>query len=116
MAAARGREHPRGWSFRCARVDAAITACRPCGASELSRVLDLGKVPAADNFPLATEPVGAEETSHGLAMDVCRACGLAQLAEDDTVAHEPRAVEPQALENQAEDAIQRVAAAGFAAG
>src|SRR6202008_5047893 len=49
-------------------------------------------------------------------MDVCTACGLAQLADDDTVADEPRGVEPQALKDQAADAIQRVAAAGWLRG
>jgi len=93
-----------------------MTACRGCGESDLNRVLDLGKVPAADHFPLATEPVRADETSHGLAMDVCHACGLAQLADDDTIADEPRGVEPQALKDQAEAAIQRVAAAGWLRG
>ena len=44
-----------------------------------------------------------------------RLCGLAQLADDDTVADEPRGVEPQALKDQAEDAIERVAAVGLAA-
>jgi len=82
----------------------------------LKRVLDLGKVPAADHFPLASEPVRCEETAHALAMDVCKACGLAQLADDDTVADEPRGVEPLALKDQAEDAIQRVAAAGWLRG
>ncbi|MDT5292819.1 MAG: hypothetical protein QOF88_7708 [Mycobacterium sp.] len=93
-----------------------MTACRGCGKTELSRVLDLGMVPAADNFPLATDPVRAAEASHELAMDVCRACGLAQLADDDTVADEPRGVEPQALKDQAEEAIQRVATAGWLRG
>ena len=82
----------------------------------LSRVLDLGKVPAADHFPLATDPVRADEASHALAMDVCRACGLAQLADDDTVTDEPRGVEPQALKDQAEAAIKQVAAAGWLRG
>ena len=45
-----------------------------------------------------------------------RACGLAQLADDDTVTDEPRGVEPQALRDQAEDAIERVAAAGWLRG
>ena len=49
-------------------------------------------------------------------MDVCRACGLAQLADDDTVADEPRGVEPQALKDQAEAAIEQVAAAGWLRG
>jgi C-methyltransferase C-terminal domain len=76
----------------------------------------VGKVPAADHFPLATEPVGSEESSHSLAMDLCTGCGLAQLANDDTVTAEPRGIEPQALRDQAIDAIQRVADAGWLRG
>lgn len=91
-------------------------ACRGCGKTELSRVLDLGKVPAADNFPPATDPVRVDEASHALAMDLCRHCGLAQLADDDTVTDEPRGVEPQALKDQAEQAIERVEAAGWLRG
>ena len=49
-------------------------------------------------------------------MDVCSACGLAQLADDDTVTDEPRGVEPQALKDQAVAAIQRVAGAGWLRG
>jgi hypothetical protein len=93
-----------------------MTACRGCGKPNLSRVLDLGKVPAADHFPLATDPMRAEEASHSLAMDVCHACGLAQLADDDTVADEPRGVEPQALKDQAKAAVKQVAEAGWLRG
>lgn len=93
-----------------------MKGCRGCGKTVLHRVLDLGRVPAADCFPLATDPVHAEEASHALAMDVCRACGLAQLAEDDTVTDEPRGVEPQALKDQAEAAINQVAVAGWLRG
>src|SRR5215475_11189634 len=93
-----------------------MITCRGCGDSALSRVLDLGKVPAADHFPPATDPVRADETSHPLAMDVCGACGLAQLAEDDTVTDEPRGIEPQALKDQAEAAVKEVEAAGWLRG
>ncbi|MFH5232761.1 class I SAM-dependent methyltransferase [Antrihabitans spumae] len=90
--------------------------CRACASSDTVRVLDLGKAPAADFFPLAEDPVSTSETTHDLAMDLCRVCGLAQLADDDTVTDEPRGVEPQALRDQAEDAIARVAAAGWLRG
>ena len=90
--------------------------CRACGSGGLHRVLDLGKVPAADDFPPASRPVRPDEASHPLAMDLCPACGLAQLAEDDTVTAEPRGVEPQALVDQAADAVQRVADAGWLRG
>lgn len=93
-----------------------MIGCRGCGKAALSRVLDLGKVPAAEHFPLATDSVRADEASHALAMDLCRVCGLAQLAEDDTVTDEPRGVEPQALKDQAEAAIDRVGAAGWLRG
>lgn len=92
-----------------------MSTCRGCGKTNLSRVLDLGKVPAADYFPLASESKGRDE-SHELAMDLCGDCGLAQLADDQTVADEPRGVEPQALKDQAEDAVARVDADGYLRG
>jgi C-methyltransferase C-terminal domain/Putative zinc binding domain/Methyltransferase domain len=93
-----------------------ISYCRACGKGGLHRVLDLGTVPAADDFPLASEPVDADETSQPLAMDLCTACGLAQLAEDGTVPAEPRGVEPRALIDQGADAVRRVAEAGWLRG
>jgi hypothetical protein len=92
-----------------------MNGCRACGEAALARVLDLGEVPAAKHFPLATDPVASDEV-HPLAMDMCKACGLAQLADDDTLTDEPRGMEPQALVDQAEDAINRVAAAGWLRG
>lgn len=90
--------------------------CRGCGSPKLTRVLDLGRVPAADAFPPADSPVDPVESAHPLAMDLCAACGLAQLADDDTVADEPRGVEPRALREQAADAVARVASAGLLRG
>lgn len=93
-----------------------MNSCRACGNSVLTRVLDLGSVPAADHFPLATAPLKSSEADHFLAMNVCSDCGLAQLADDDTVAEEPRGVEPQALTDQAAVAINDVAEAGWLRG
>ncbi|WP_408639363.1 class I SAM-dependent methyltransferase [Nocardia yamanashiensis] len=90
--------------------------CRGCGSGSLIRVLDLGKMPAADDFPEAGPVRPGGDAAHPLAMDLCRACGLAQLAEDDTVTAEPRGVEPQALRDQAADALARVAADGWLSG
>lgn len=87
--------------------------CRGCGDDRLHRVLDLGEVPAADDFPPAHQPVGPAEASHPLAMDVCVGCGLAQLVEDDTSTAEPRGVEPQALKDQAAQAVRCVLEAGW---
>ncbi len=90
--------------------------CRGCGDHELHRVLDLGLVPAADDFPPADRPLDPSEVSHPLAMDLCAACGLAQLADDDTETAEPRGVEPQALKDQAAEAVRRVLEAGWLTG
>ena len=90
--------------------------CRACGAAELTRTLDLGKVPLAKHFPLAGEPIQAEEASYPLAMDLCGVCGLAQLADDDTVSDEPRGLEPQALQDQAAAALTLVETAGWLRG
>ena len=87
--------------------------CRGCRSAGLTTVLDLGRQPAGDCFPLVDEPLTAAESGHRLAMDLCSVCGLAQLAEDDTIVQEPRGVEPQALRDQAADAVARVAAAGL---
>ena len=46
-------------------------------------------------------------------MWLCAACGLAQLLVDPTVPNEPRGAEPAALVEQAADAVERVAAAGW---
>ncbi len=93
-----------------------MNACRACGGTGLRRVLDLGNMPAADNFPMASEPIRPRESDHALAMDLCAGCGLAQLARDDTVISEPRGIEPQALRDQAVDAVRRVAEAGWLRG
>ncbi|RDH78659.1 transferase [Mycolicibacterium moriokaense] len=93
-----------------------MTACRACGETGLSRVLDLGLVPAADHFPSASDPVADGEASHPLAMDLCVVCGLAQLADDDTTADEPRGTEPQALKDQAVAAVDAVARSGWLRG
>ncbi|QLL06563.1 class I SAM-dependent methyltransferase [Mycobacterium vicinigordonae] len=93
-----------------------MNGCRACGKRGLTRVLDLGNVPAADHFPLLSEPIDPRETAHELAMDLCGSCGLAQLADDDTITEEPRGVEPQALRDQAADAVQRVADRGWLRG
>lgn len=90
--------------------------CRVCRREDLVTVLDLGPMPAADHFPLATDPCEPGETAHLLAMVVCPGCGLAQLARDETVTAEPRGVEPRALRDQAADAVRRVAAAGLLRG
>ncbi|MFF0490359.1 class I SAM-dependent methyltransferase [Nocardia sp. NPDC004068] len=85
--------------------------CRACGSDRLTEVLDLGKMPAADHFP--SGGTAEDDPLYPLAMVLCERCGLAQLAEDDTVTDEPRGVEPRALREQAVDAVTRIAATGI---
>ncbi|NUP29157.1 MAG: transferase [Nocardia sp.] len=87
-----------------------------CRAERLVAVLDLGAMPAADHFPPADTDPHPGEAAHPLAMVMCRSCGLAQLAHDDTVTAEPRGVEPRALREQAADAVRRVSGAGLLRG
>lgn len=93
-----------------------MNVCRGCGYPNLRRVLDLGRVPAQKYFPSVTESVSAEEPPQPLAMDLCVSCGLAQLAGDDTVTEEQGGLEPQAVLDQAAQAIDVVAEAGWLAG
>jgi hypothetical protein len=91
-----------------------VDPCRACGAELTAIVLDLGDVPAADDFP--TGGVPADDVRHPLAMAVCPACGLAQIAHDDTAAERPLGVEPQALVEQAGTAVGIAAARGWLPG
>ncbi|MBS9373479.1 class I SAM-dependent methyltransferase [Rhodococcus sp. B50] len=85
-----------------------MNRCRACGHDRLERVLDLGAVPPADFFPPGETLPSPSECGHELAMDLCTGCGLAQLAEDDTVPDEPRGIEPEALREQARQAVEAV--------
>ncbi|MEU5843479.1 class I SAM-dependent methyltransferase [Rhodococcus sp. NPDC047139] len=89
-----------------------MTRCRACGHEHLERVLDLGAVPPADHFPPADSSPSAAESTHELAMDMCAGCGLAQLADDDTVPDEPRGIELEALREQARKAVEAVEKSG----
>ncbi len=77
-------------------------------------MLDLGDQPAADHFPAADDP--GPDPVHPLRMWLCAQCGLANLAEDPTTPEEPRGAEPQAMVDQARDAVARVQAAGLLTG
>lgn len=85
-----------------------LLLCRACGSAATSIVLDLGEVVAADHFPEVQSPESgspAADDRHALAMALCSACGLAQIAHDDTAAEQPLGVEPRALVEQAERAV-----------
>jgi hypothetical protein len=92
----------------------ATVACRWCASTTGTVVLDLGEQPAADHFPDADDP--GPDPVHPLRMWLCARCGLANLAEDPTTPEEPRGAEPQAMVDQARDAVARVQAAGLLTG
>jgi hypothetical protein len=85
--------------------------CRACRSAAGAVVLDLGDQPAADHFPPARDP--GPDPVHPLQMWLCDRCGLAQLLADPTMPEEPRGAEPAALVEQAADAVDRVARAGW---
>ena len=85
--------------------------CRACRGRAGALVLDLGQQPACDYFPRRDDP--GPDPDYPLQMWLCSHCGLAQLAEDSTVAEEPRGAEPAALVAQAAEAVRRVGAAGL---
>lgn len=85
--------------------------CRGCRSSDGQVVLDLGDQPAADHFPLATDP--GPDPRHPLAMWWCAGCGLPQLLSDATTPDEPRAIEPRAAVEQAHAAVDELLDAGL---
>jgi hypothetical protein len=87
------------------------TLCRFCRGSQGDVVLDIGNQPACDAFPLADDP--GPDATYPLQMWLCADCGLAQLVDDPKNAEEPRGVEPAVVLDQAVDAVQRVADAGW---
>ncbi|MDP7705795.1 transferase [Mycobacterium sp. TY815] len=98
-----------------------MSHCRGCGDAELTQVLDLGRAPAAEHFPLAGEPLTPRETMHALTMELCGCCGLAQLGGYDPLApldltEEQQSVEPQAMRDQAADAVRRAEEGGWLRG
>ncbi|QZY46528.1 transferase [Mycolicibacterium austroafricanum] len=93
-----------------------MNECRGCGRDATLPVLDFGNVPAPDHFPPAADPIGADEACHRLAIALCSSCGLAQLADDDTGGQEMHGLEPRALREQAQAAVEQVAAAGWLRG
>ena len=86
-------------------------ACRACRGETGHRVLDLGDQPACDFFPRRDDP--RPDPLYPLQMWLCASCGLAQLRHDPTIPEEPKGAEPAALVAQAQDAVDRVAAAGL---
>jgi hypothetical protein len=85
--------------------------CRGCRSTRGEVVLDLGDQPAADHFPLVSDP--GPDPRHPLTMWWCEDCGLAQLRDDTTVPDEPRAIEPRVATRQAYEAVDELLEAGL---
>lgn len=90
--------------------------CRLCRArgGPSNVVLDLGDQPSSKFFPRPSDPT--PDARHPLAMWCCPDCGLAQLVADTTEEAEAPSVEPQALRDQAEQAVADCAQVGLLPG
>lgn len=90
-------------------------ACRWCAGAgadlAVAVVLDLGRQPPADYFPLRSD--AGPDPLWALRMGVCGRCGLAQLLEDPGTVEQPLGREPQALLDQARQAVAAITAAGL---
>ena len=92
--------------------DAVIAArtCRFCRSGEGEIVLDLGRQPSSELFPVLDDP--GPDLLFPLRMWLCASCGLAQLADDADVPEEVVGAEPAALAAQRADAVRELVAAG----
>ena len=80
-----------------------MAECILCGSRDGVIVLDLGAQPSPRHWPLPTDPL--PDPTHALAMRLCRGCGLVQLDADDTTEPEVPVPEPQAVVDQARQAV-----------
>ena len=87
--------------------------CRACAARSGNLVLDLGDQPACDHFP--DDGDLGRDARYPLRMWLCGSCGLAQLLGEPTMAEEALGTEPQALVDQAADAVGNLATSGWLA-
>ena len=91
-----------------------MAECLLCGSGDGEIVLDVGAQPSARHWPRPEAP--RPDPAHALAMRLCRACGLAQLDADDTTEPELPVPEPQAVTDQARQAIADLTRLGFLEG
>jgi hypothetical protein len=89
-------------------------SCRACSARTGNLVLDLGVQPACDHFPHDSD--AGRDARYPLQMWLCDSCGLAQLLGEPTMAEEALGTEPQALVDQAADAVEHLETSGWLAG
>ena len=77
--------------------------CLLCSGDDLEIVLDLGEQPSVRHWPLPSDPL--PDPLHPLALSLCHGCGLVQLDRDDTSGPELPVPEPQAVIDQARQAV-----------
>ncbi|WP_245633709.1 methyltransferase domain-containing protein [Amycolatopsis jejuensis] len=85
--------------------------CRYCHGESGEVVLDLGQQPGCEQFPRPDDD--GPDPRYPLRMWCCTGCGLAQLAEDPGLPETVLSVEPQAMRDQAERVLDRLAAEGW---
>jgi hypothetical protein len=86
-------------------------SCRWCGSHTGVRVLDAGLQPPSDLHPKPSDP--GPDPEFPLVMVMCLDCRLVQLESDATTPEEPRGLEPRALVEQAETAVDQAEAKGY---
>jgi hypothetical protein len=86
-------------------------SCRWCASRDGARVLDAGPQPPSDLHPHPSDP--EPDPEYPLVMVICLDCRLVQLESDPTTPEEPRGLEPSALVEQAEAAINQAEAHGY---
>jgi hypothetical protein len=86
-------------------------SCRWCGSHSGVRVLDAGLQPPSDLHPKPSDP--EPDPEFPLVMVMCLDCRLVQLESDATTPEEPRRLEPRALVEQAEAAVDQADAKGY---
>ena len=86
-------------------------SCRWCASQTGVRVLDAGLQPPSDLHPYPSDP--EPDPEYPLVMVMCLQCRLVQLESDPTTPEEPRGLEPKALIEQAEAAVNAAEAEGY---
>jgi hypothetical protein len=86
-------------------------SCRWCASHQGVRVLDAGSQPPSDLHPHLSDP--QPDPEYPLIMVMCLDCRLVQLESDPTTPEEPRGLEPSALVEQAEAAVNDAEAHGY---
>jgi hypothetical protein len=86
-------------------------SCRWCRSHSGVRVLDAGMQPPSDLHPKPSDP--GPDPEFPLVMVMCLDCRLVQLESDATSPEEPRGLEPRALVEQAEAAVDHAEAEGY---